>query len=840
MFNSLKGKLIIPIIAVMLVTIVVIVVFVSYETRMLADDLTQERLAVSGRAVAARLESMEEQSQVIGIATASSYEVITAVRSWNAGHDREQIRADLTVYLSAAMQAYGVDSFVVRDRDGRVILRMHSPLYDDIDGSPANIAAMEGRMTTSYSSTGTMPMGLNTTVPVRYGGEIIGNIVPLSFLHTDDFVDGFSEIFNAQITVFAGNERAATTFRNDAGQRATGTTLEGPIADTVLGRGQTLMTEAVLFGISYHTYYIPLKNLEGTPVGMFFVGFSGEHVQTAVLNKQVLLIVIGVISLLVSGVLLFTIITRLLKPVGILTANIKEVSAGNLNINMNRSRLSKDEIGVMSGDVYNLVDIIRGIVDEVRKMTYETDVNGDIDYRIDSSKYQGTYNEMADGLNNLVDNFAGELLTIINVVNNVGDGNFRAEVKKFPGKKAVINETIDALLLNLNNISAEISGMIEAASVKGNLNYQADTSAYKGDWQMLMKGLNDIAEAVDKPLTEIRSVMSEVSAAHFGKKVEGNYTGDFLAIKNDVNEVIDSLKVYIDEIGRCLGAVAAGDLTYKFKMHFEGEFEKIGDSLTNIISTLNKTMTEVSSASSQVLSGAKQIAASSMDLANGAQEQASSVQQLNATIDTINEQTQQNAEHASGANELSSRSAANAKEGDQAMKKMLEAMMQIKESSSSISNIIKAIQDIAFQTNLLALNAAVEAARAGEHGRGFSVVAEEVRNLASRSQAAAVETDALINESIDRVDSGSGIAETTSASLGTIVANVSEVSDIIHNIYEASKEQAEAIEQVSIGLGQISQVVQSNSAVSQETAASAEELNSQAEILQELVSYFKV
>ena len=543
-------------------------------------------------------------------------------------------------------------------------------------------------------------------------------------------------------------------------------------------------------------------------------------------------IVLGVVvSLLTSSIIT--------KPVNEVAKVVESVSAGNFNINF-RKDLSKDEVGVMTSNVYNLVNTIKSMTDDITEFSSEANLKGDIDFRVDSSKYEGGYKTMIDDLNAYTDSFVKDVLLVLDVLVDINRGNFKTDLPQLPGKKAILNTTVEDLLRRLDSVIAEVDSMVEAAAERGDLHFQIDASRFEGGWNNIMTGLNNLAEAVDAPIVEIRDVMGNLTKGDFSTKVTGDYAGDFKMIKDAVNDTIDTLSGYIEEIAESLTHIAGGDTTFNIQREYVGSFTAIKDSINNIAHTLNQTMSEITSASEQVLIGAKQISASAMDLANGATTQASSVQELNASVDLISQQTKQNAESANEANELSGLSNENAKAGNDAMKQTLDAMNQIKEASHSISKIVRTIQDIAFQTNLLALNASVEAARAGEHGRGFAVVADEVRSLAVRSQTAASETTELIGNSVNIVETGSSIALSTAESLSTIVENANRLMGIINTITIASNEQNDAIAQVSIGLSQISQVVQSNSAISEETAAASQELNSQAEILKQLVAFFRV
>lgn len=315
-----------------------------------------------------------------------------------------------------------------------------------------------------------------------------------------------------------------------------------------------------------------------------------------------------------------------------------------------------------------------------------------------------------------------------------------------------------------------------------------------------------------------------------------------LASAESMNEIGQSISAFSKMLQRltfiadCLEKVAKGDLSVTLSAISNDD--TMGNALIYMLDNLNEMFGSINEAAEQVNSGAEQVSSASQALAQGATEQASSVEELSASIQEISGQVNENSENAEKASVIADETAAEVQTGNEQMGQMLKAMDDINASSNEISKIIMVIDSIASQTNILALNAAVEAARAGDAGKGFAVVAEEVRNLASKSADAAKQTNDLIANSIQNVNQGAEIAKKTATSLENIETKSKEVNDLITEIANASKEQAQGVSQINIGVEQISSVVQTNSATAEESAAAAEELSSQSNLLTEQIANF--
>ncbi len=286
--------------------------------------------------------------------------------------------------------------------------------------------------------------------------------------------------------------------------------------------------------------------------------------------------------------------------------------------------------------------------------------------------------------------------------------------------------------------------------------------------------------------------------------------------------------------------VAAGDLTSQIDVRTADETGQLLTALRAMNQSLVTMVSSVRQSSETIATGSAQIATGNADLSSRTEMQASNLEETASSMEEITSTVQQNAETSREAARIAREAKLAAEEGGQVVGRVVQTMQGINDSSRRISDIIGVIDGIAFQTNILALNAAVEAARAGEQGRGFAVVAGEVRNLAQRSAQAAKEIKVLIGESVERVESGTGLVAQAGQSVGQIVEQVARVSQLIEGITLASQEQADGIAQVGHAVAQLDQVTQQNAALVEEGAAAADSLRSQSRQLAELVGTFRL
>ncbi len=320
--------------------------------------------------------------------------------------------------------------------------------------------------------------------------------------------------------------------------------------------------------------------------------------------------------------------------------------------------------------------------------------------------------------------------------------------------------------------------------------------------------------------------------------VEGN--DEIAESKVAFNQMVSSFQIFINNLSKTLSAIASGDLSQNVTEASKGDLEELRLNANESISLLTNLIFDIKEASIQVNSGADELALSSQGLAAGSSQQAASAEEISSSMSQLGAQTKNNSDNARTASQLSQEMLNNVSSGNEQMTQLMASMKEINETSLDVGKIIKVVDEIAFQTNLLALNAAVEAARAGKYGKGFSVVADEVRNLASRSAEAAKSTMALIETSVKKVEKGVSNSDKTAQILKEINENAKKVNSLVSNIAIASVEQINGIEEVNKGLSQINNVVQQNASISEESASASEELSALSMQLKDMLGKFKV
>jgi methyl-accepting chemotaxis protein len=289
-----------------------------------------------------------------------------------------------------------------------------------------------------------------------------------------------------------------------------------------------------------------------------------------------------------------------------------------------------------------------------------------------------------------------------------------------------------------------------------------------------------------------------------------------------------------------IGKMSRGELGMQPERGRTGSVWQLYYQVAEMSASLAGTFQQVRGSADAINRAAKEIAAGHVNLSQRTEEQASTLEETASGMEELASTVQQNAESCQVASGLSRSADQVAQRGAQTVRRVIERMGMIDQSSGKIADIIGVIEGIAFQTNILALNAAVEAARAGEQGRGFAVVAGEVRALAQRSAEAAKEIKGLIEHSAGNVAEGSKLVGEAGAIIEEIVVAVQKVTEVVAQIAQASREQSAGVQEINKAIVQMEGVTQQNAALVEQATASTLAFEEQAAHLFAAIDRFRI
>jgi methyl-accepting chemotaxis protein len=473
------------------------------------------------------------------------------------------------------------------------------------------------------------------------------------------------------------------------------------------------------------------------------------------------------------------------------------------------------------------------------------------------------------------------LTRAIDVFEHIAQGRYDSEVETGRGDEA--GQVLQALAAMQDQLRAQIENERAMAAENSRVRHaldKASTSVVLADAEHRIIYLNDAAQATfERHAAELRGDLPAFDAARLrgasleslsadpagerralealaGERVEERTLGglSFRTVTNRVTgehgERLGTVMEWTQrtqemrveqELQAVLGAVNGGDLSRRIDLtHKSGFFAALGAGVNRLAESLVEIVARVKSGGREIALGAEEITAGNSNLSLRTEEQASSLEETASSMEEMTTTVKQNADNAAQANQLALAARDQAEQGGAVVGKAVEAMSGINDSAKKIADIIGVIDEIAFQTNLLALNAAVEAARAGEQGRGFAVVASEVRSLAGRSATAAKEIKSLIEDSVRKVEDGSGLVTQSGRTLGEIVTSVKKVSDIVAEIAAASREQSSGIEQVNRAVVQMDELTQQNAALVEEATAASQSMAGQVRELNDMLARYEL
>lgn len=494
------------------------------------------------------------------------------------------------------------------------------------------------------------------------------------------------------------------------------------------------------------------------------------------------------------------------------------------------------DLTVLNESFEALRDNVKTLITDMKSMAAGHD-QGETDVMLDVEKFDGDFKVVAHGVNAMVSTHLHDKDKLIHVMDSLGRGDLTVELEPMPGKKAVMNKSVERIRGNLKGVVDSVN-WVNSEHEKGNIDMTLRADMFKGHFAVLAESVNKLVAGHVELNQKAMAVVKAFGEGDFNAPLE-QFPGKKAFINETIEQVRSNLKALNEDAQMLANAAREGKVTVRADAaKHPGDYRKIVEGVNETLEMIVGPIVVVKMSSEAINNAAQEISQGNSDLSRRTEEQAISLEKTATTMAELATTVKQNANNANQANLLASEASNVAVKGGEVVQQVVNTMSDINDSARKIEDIISVIDGIAFQTNILALNAAVEAARAGEQGRGFAVVASEVRNLAQRSASAAKEIKELIADSVNKTADGTAQVERAGKTMSEVVDSVKRVSAIIGEIAAASAEQSEGISRVNEAVASMDEVTQQNTALVEEAAAAAESLKDQAGQLFETVSVF--
>ncbi len=616
-------------------------------------------------------------------------------------------------------------------------------------------------------------------------------------------------------------------------------------------------------------------------------------------NKLLFAVIVSVLAIVAAILLQAGFFLSTSNNISRLNQSFSLISHGEFNFS--NKLTGQDELSALNQPIQAMLDTLKRFSTAQLNMAAAHEA-GDIHHIIDDSQFSGGYQEMAMRINELVRSHTAIQMKMVALTSLYTQGEYSVSIDSMSGLKAMITEEVDKVRdrMQVASIAADFTLKIKQAldqvTTAVMISDAQDLPIYQNhaanqqlgpmqrlplkqilhagqwlDWQggqasqgqIIQQGntfrvnvtpiFNDehllvghVSEWQNQTAelamgAEISHVVSTAATGVFNHRIRlDNKVGFYADLGTHLNGLLDQTQSSLNAFGKALNQLAEGNLTHSLPTHYQGVFGELANSTNRTTSQLSQIINDIRGATAEVANTAAQITQTSVSLLDRAKSQSAATEKTAASANQVTSAVKQNADHAGSAATLVKSTNEEAQATRTAMMGVQDAMKKLTESSNKIADITGLIDAIAFQTNILALNAAVEAARAGEAGRGFAVVAAEVRNLAQKSGDAAREIRGLIENSVREIHQGNTRVEQSAKLTHHMHEQVQQLSFLISDIANASKEQLTGVNEISRALSEIDHAGQQNQSLASQQSDFAETMQQAAERLNQAVAVFKI